>query len=46
MALIQIMRAGRFTAVSGKEVEFTDDDLLFSALAYSPQRRAAVLTLG
>ncbi|QOK91991.1 hypothetical protein HF908_11190 [Ralstonia pseudosolanacearum] len=44
--LFQIFRAGTFTAMSGKQMTFSEGDLHNMASAFDPQRRSAPLVLG
>lgn len=46
MPTIEIMRAGTHVSSKGMPITFSADDLNMAAIAYSPERKRAVLTLG
>ncbi len=46
MKTIEIFRPGRFVAMSGQEIEFTEADLAASAGAYDPKKHEAPVVVG
>lgn len=46
MPTIEIMRAGTHVSSNGMPITFSADDLKMAAIAYAPERKRAVLTLG